>query len=263
MLKSGLVSVSFRKFGVEKILHMCEKARLDCIEWGGDTHVVHGDTALAEKVARMSADAGIEIAAYGSYYRAGFSENSRDDFLDFQAVLNSALALGAKTIRVWAGSGIKSDEVNAAQRREIVDDLLRIGEMAARYDLNVSMEFHGGTLTDCNESATRLKDELPDTSNVDFYWQPKLGYSDEECIDGIRKLTPRITNIHVFHWLIGADGQLVKQLLEPGREHWIKFLDAIDGDGGKHAAMLEFFVDDSEESFYKDAATLKQIITEL
>ena len=263
MLKSGLVSISFRKYGVGEILNMCEKARLDCIEWGGDKHVAHGDTALAEKVARMSADAGIEIASYGSYYKAGFSENSPDNPLAFGAALDSALALGAKTVRVWAGSGINSSEINPVQRREIVDDLLRIGEMAAGFDIKVSMEFHGGTLTDCNESAVRLRHELSDALNVDFYWQPKLEYSDAECLEGIGALMPEINHIHVFQWVLGADGRFVRKLLETGRERWLKFLREINADGRKHAAMLEFFADDSEDNFYKDAATLKQIIDEL
>ena len=168
MIKSGLVSVSFREFSVTKILKMCEKAQLDCIEWGGDKHVVHGDIALAEEVAKMSSEAGIEIASYGSYYKAGFSEMSTETPLTFQAVLDSALALNTKNIRVWAGFGIKSAEINDDQRKEIVDDLLRIGEMSVKHGIKIGLEFHDNTLTDSNESAIRLKQELPDDSNVDF-----------------------------------------------------------------------------------------------
>jgi sugar phosphate isomerase/epimerase len=263
MIKSGLVSISFRKFSVEKILKMCGKAELDCIEWGGDMHVVHGDVPLAEKVAKMSADAGIEIASYGSYYKAGFSETSPEDPLCFQKVLDSAVALKTKTIRVWAGNQIKSAEISDDQRKTIIDDLLRIGEMAAKQDIAIGMEFHGGTLTDCNSSAIKLKQELPTDSNVDFYWQPGVGFSDSECLDGIKGLVPRISNIHTFQWNLNNEGNVTKYLLESGTDHWSKFLNEISKDDKDHAAMLEFILDDSEENFYKDAATLKQIISRL
>ena len=263
MIKSGLVSISFRKFSVEKILEMCEKAELDCIEWGGDIHVPHGDTFLAEKVARMSTDAGIEIASYGSYYKAGFSESSTENQVCFEKVLDSAVALGTKTIRVWAGHQIKSTEINNEQRKIIVDDLLRIGEMAARQDIKIGMEFHGGTLTDSNASASKLKQELPVDSNVDFYWQPGVGFSDSDCLDGIKALAPRISNIHTFQWSLDKEGKIVKKLLETGQGRWINFLDEVSKDGKDHAAMLEFILDDSEENFYKDAVTLKQIINQL
>jgi sugar phosphate isomerase/epimerase len=263
MIKSGLVSVSFRKLNIDKILEMCKKAQIDCIEWGGDIHVPHGNIALAEKVARMSNDAGIEIAAYGSYYFAGHSESAKEVPVKFEAVLDSALALGTKTIRVWAGKTVKSSEISDDSRKIIVDDLLRIGQMAAKHGIEVSMEFHNGTLTDTNESAFKLKNELPLDSNVNFYWQPPLAYNDQQCIEGIKGLQPRISNIHVFQWNRNEDGGLVKNLLETGKKRWVGFLTEINKDGKNHNAMLEFFLDDSEENFYKDSAVLKRIIREL
>jgi len=262
MIKSGLVSISFRKFSVEKILNMCETAQLDCIEWGGDMHVPHGDVALAGKVAKMSSDAGIEIASYGSYYKAGDSETSPENKLYFQQVLDSATALGTKTIRVWAGK-VKSAEISDEQRKIIVDDLLRIGEMAKKQNIKIGMEFHGGTLTDCNASAISLKQELSDDSNVDFYWQPGAGFSDSECLDGIKALAPRVNNIHTFQWTLDSEGNVVKNLLESAKNRWTNFLNEIAKDSKDHAAMLEFILDDSEENFYKDAAALKQIISKL
>jgi sugar phosphate isomerase/epimerase len=263
MIKSGLVSVSFRELSVEKILSMCERAQLECIEWGGDVHVVHGNIALAEKVAKMSANAGIEIASYGSYYFAGFSETSSKKPLFFQKVLDSAVALESKVIRVWAGHQVNSTEIGDEQRKIIVDDLLRIGEMAAKQDIAIGMEFHGGTLTDCNESAVRLKQELPDDSNVNFYWQTHLDYNDDQCLEGIKALAFRINNIHVSNWTKIEEGKYTQHLLETRKGPWIKFLSEIIKDGKNHSAMLEFILDNSEENFYKDVAVLKQIISKL
>ena len=44
-------------------------------------------------------EAGLAIAAYGSYYRV-----EHDDPAPFEPVLATAVELGAPTVRVWAGS---------------------------------------------------------------------------------------------------------------------------------------------------------------
>ena len=100
-IKKGLLTVSFRQLAPQAIVDLVKEAQLACIEWGGDVHVPHGDIAAAEATAAMTVEAGLEVAAYGSYYRTGVSE---DDGLAFQSVLNSAIALGAPSIRVWAGN---------------------------------------------------------------------------------------------------------------------------------------------------------------
>lgn len=71
MLKTGLVSITFRNLKVEEIIDLVVKAGLDAIEWGGDIHVPHGDIKKACKVARLMKKADLEMAAYGSYYRVG------------------------------------------------------------------------------------------------------------------------------------------------------------------------------------------------
>lgn len=68
-IRTGLVSISFRKVAACDLIEEVVKAGQQGIEWGGDVHVPHGDTAKAEQVARWTRDAGLESAAYGSYYR--------------------------------------------------------------------------------------------------------------------------------------------------------------------------------------------------
>ncbi len=41
MIKSGLVSITFRQLTCEQIVDLVSKAKLDAIEWGGDIHVPH------------------------------------------------------------------------------------------------------------------------------------------------------------------------------------------------------------------------------
>ena len=97
-MKPGLVSISFRKLSWQDTLSLAKTAGLEAIEWGGDVHVPHGDVALAREVGEATRAAGLEVAAYGSYYRLG------EPAPDFSDVLASAKALGAPIIRIWAGS---------------------------------------------------------------------------------------------------------------------------------------------------------------
>ena len=100
MLTPGLVSVTFRKLTPEEIIALSAKAGVQSIEWGGDIHVPAGDVARAKEVGQQTRDAGLMVAAYGSYYRlAGGGRFPAP----FEQVLATAAALGAPTIRIWAG----------------------------------------------------------------------------------------------------------------------------------------------------------------
>ena len=71
MLKSGLVSVSFRSLPPEEIVRLAAGCGLGAIEWGGDVHVPPGDIANAARVGEMTRAAGLAVSSYGSYYRLG------------------------------------------------------------------------------------------------------------------------------------------------------------------------------------------------
>ena len=106
MIRGGLVSITFRKLSPRAIIDLVTRANLIGIEWGGDVHVPHGEIRVTRDVAQMTRDAGLLVASYGSYYRVGVSEA---DGLAFARVLESAIALGAPTLRVWAGNRGSAD----------------------------------------------------------------------------------------------------------------------------------------------------------
>ena len=93
-MKTSLISVTFRKKSVEEIVDIACKGGLSAIEWGGDKHVVPGDTQAIQLAKTLCAERGLSISAYGSYYRCNDDE-------DFTPVLETALALGTKIIRVY------------------------------------------------------------------------------------------------------------------------------------------------------------------
>ena len=125
MIRSALVSITFRKLSPAEIIGLVKQAGLDGIEWGGDVHVPHGDVARAGEVRRMTEDAGLQVSAYGSYYRVGHEEPC-----PFEQIVETAVALGAPDIRVWAGKQ-GSEASDAAYRNLVVDTSRRIADLGA------------------------------------------------------------------------------------------------------------------------------------
>jgi len=224
------------------------KAKLRAIEWGGDIHVPHGDLQRAAEVRQRTGEAGLAVSAYGSYYRIGESEANG---LPFERVLETAVALGAPTIRVWAGSA-GSENADEQTRDAVVSESRRIAGVAAREKISVSYEHHSGTLTDTNDSAAALL-EKADHPNLLTLWQPPNEASFEYCLAGLRRLLPFMTNVHVFHWWPTAAD---RRPLSEGAERWLPYLRTVQAAGGSHFASLEFVRDDSAEAFMEDGHTL-------
>jgi 3-dehydroshikimate dehydratase len=258
MIKSGLVSVSFRKLSTDELIKAVKTADLKAIEWGGDVHVPHGNIEKAKEVRNATLNAGLEVAAYGSYYKAGESEESGLSFAD---VLSSAVELGAPTIRVWAGNkGSKAaDEV---YRRKVADDLKRIGALAEQKDISISLEYHVQTLTDSNESAVKLIREV-NHKNVMNYWQPPVNktITHEDCIDGLKAVLHKLTNVHVYYWTLFGD-QYTRYSLAEGYSFWKEYFDIVKSDGKDRYALLEFIKNDELEELNKDADTLNKLLSE-
>jgi sugar phosphate isomerase/epimerase len=249
VIHPGLVSITFRKLTAEQIVGLVRQAGLRGIEWGGDIHVPHGDLNRAREVREMTQQAGLSVAAYGSYYRVGRSE---DEGLPFERVLASAVELGAPTLRVWAGTS-GSAATDEAARQKIVQDLRRIASLAAATRITISLEFHGGTLTDTTESALHLLNEVGH-DNLFTYWQPLLELTDAESVAGLEKLKTYLTHLHVYQW---GGSFTNRQPLAEGQARWKSFLDVARSLPGEHYAMLEYVPDDSPENFLRDGATLR------
>lgn len=247
MLKSGLVTITFRKFDKEKITKISSDAGLSLLEWGGDIHVPPMNKAAIDSASTLTKNSGLKTVAYGSYYKCRGSED------DMRAVVDTAVLLGAETIRVWAGEG-HTNEMSADTRQGFVDNLRKICRYAASKNITVSTEFHPHTLTDCTESTMRMIDEVAD-NNLRLYWQPNQHKTEEYNIDSLKTVLPYLTNVHVFTWR-GDD----KFPLIDGESSWRKYIDIIASDGRDHGMLLEFIHDNTEEQFYRDAEVLRKWI---
>lgn len=254
MFRTGLVSITFRQLGVEEIIELVKPAGLEFIEWGGDIHVPHGDVERAMRVGQLTREAGLEVSAYGSYYRVGHSE---DEGLSFESVLDSAVGLQARVIRVWAGK--KEDhEADAEYRAMIAEDSSRIADMAGEKGVKVAYEYHGGTLTNSGQSCRDLL-EAVDHPNVFTFWQPIHGLEPAENCRQMDLVVPWIIAVHVFHWWPTYE---TRHLLEEGRENWVKYFENLKDISEKRdlPAMLEFAKDDLEVNFRQDAVSLLSML---
>jgi sugar phosphate isomerase/epimerase len=228
------------------------QAGVSSIEWGGDVHVPAGEINRAREVGRWTREAGLMVSAYGSYYRLGGGGN---ESAPFERVLAGAAALAAPTIRVWAGAK-GSVDCSAQERREIIDDTLRVAEMAGRAGITVSLEYHDGTLTDTRASVRALLDEL-DHPNIEFLWQPSHGEPVEACAGRLLDVLPRLRNVHVFHWWPTARER--HPLIE-GETRWRTYIDIVRETGRPADFLLEFVLNDSPGQFLADAATLRRFL---
>jgi len=240
MFRTGLVSVTFRQLPPEEIISLAVRAGLEGIEWGGDVHVPCGDPAAAARVGEATRRAGLTVFSYGSYYRAGQNPE------DFSCVVETARALGAPHVRIWAGEK-GSAEAEDGERARVTEDCRRAGLLAKKAGLAVSAEFHGGTLTDTPDSALRLIRE----AGISTYWQPNQFRDRAYNLHTLEAVLPYVTGVHVFTWR-GREWLPLAQ----GEEDWMAYLALLREDGAEHPLMMEFVPGHEPSAFLRDAKAL-------
>lgn len=262
-MKSGLVSVSFRKKGICELIKATKESGLKYIEWGGDVHIPMGNVKLARRVRRLMHGAGLKCASYGSYF--GLMYHCDEHFpLPFKKVLKTAKALGAKTIRVWLGwprCGCKKgceqyvcqNGYNRAVR--ITKELCR---QTRKFDptLTLSIECHFATLTDDYHDTLKFISDVNE-DNLRLYWQPNHAKGFEYNLEALKALLPWITNVHVFNW----DKDAKKYPLCDGTGDWDKYLEVLnDKNEGERICFLEFMPDGELTSLPCEAKTLNKLL---
>lgn len=249
MIRTGLVSITFRNLSVKDIIKLVKQAGLDGIEWGGDIHVPHGDIETAKKVRELTVEAGLAIPSYGSYYRIGTYENYIEEF---KKVLDSAVELGAPVIRVWAGNKASIDSDDNWYNK-IIDESNAIGKMASDKGIKIAYEYHQNTLLDTLDSADKVMQAV-NTNYVGSYWQPLNEHDMVNREQGLNDVLDYLTNVHMYYW---PDCQ--RAPLEDGVDEWNKYFSIINNLDRDVFALIEFVKDDSTEQFLDDAKALRQL----
>nr|WP_238355345.1 TIM barrel protein [Kribbella sandramycini] len=229
----------------DEVVEVAAKAGLKAIEWGGDIHVPLGDLVTAKRVRNLTSVHGLEIAAYGSYLRAGAADRE-----EMRATVATAEALGAPRIRVWAGS-VGTAEAGVGDRMAVTRGLAELAEVAAGSGIEIALEFHRNTLTDEIDSTITLLMDVG-APNLTTYWQPPVGLGDEECLDQLEALLPWLVSVHVFSW--EPDG--ARRPLATRESLWRQVLHRLQNDPREINALLEFVEDNKPEQLLTDAADL-------
>ena len=242
-MRAGLVSVTFRRFGIEEIVRLMDRARLTAVEWGGDVHVTDPRSACEAK--RLCDESGIKICSLGSYFRV-----TQDTELLKKSV-ELADMLGTDMIRIWCGAK-GSGELDEAARARVIDALNECCITAEGQLL--SLEFHGGTLTDSLESVKRLIDETVSFKNLRFHWQPRWDWPEADNMKALETIKDRIGHMHVFCWEHGSGG-ITRKPLSDGEQLLKDAFSRCDAD-----VLIEFVRNDSPEAFFEDAEALNRMI---
>jgi sugar phosphate isomerase/epimerase len=247
----GLCSVTFRALPYEDVLAHAGDAAIEAIEWAGDSHVPLGDLARARSVGAATRARGIAVASYGSYIEAGVASSDA-----FASALETAVALGAPNVRVWAGRrGVPSAAVSAEERDRVAAALREFTDRAASGGVTVSLEYHRETLTDGLASTLDLLQRV-DRRNLFTYWQPRPGLDSREAAAELRALRPWLSHLHVFHW----DRHRARFALADAASFWTPLLEAAasfdDARLPRRWAMLEFVRGDDPLLFSEDARAL-------
>ncbi len=249
-IQPGIVSATFRALTVEEIVRVTAESGLVAIEWSSDVHVPVGDLAAGQKAKDLTDAAGLKVASYGSYYRAGRGES-------FSDVVHSAANLGAPNIRVWPGDS-GSAESDTETRKAVVRDLQTACSVAEQFGITVSLEFHGGTLTDTLGSTLQLIDEV-DRPNLKVYWQPVPDRPHPTRLHELDCLLPYLSNLHVFQWTKAGSAVVRHPLVEGGRE-WPDYLRLAEGD---RFALLEFVPQDDPQTLCDEARALRRWLNKI
>jgi sugar phosphate isomerase/epimerase len=253
-MKAGLVSISFRQLSPGAIVAAAAECGLAGIEWGGDRHVPHGDTGTALEVRRLTGEAGLETASYGSYYH--FDECDPDSAAEgpeMESVLDTAEALGAPAIRVWAGRRDPS-ETPAALRAAITDRAREFAAAAVARGMRLDFEFHDHTLTASPESTLRLLEEV-DHPAVHTLWQPPLQTAVADRLKGLRLVRDRVSNLHCNHF--AQDPWPEIHPLSEGEAEWRRYLAEFGKTGTTRWVLIEHVRDHSLENLKADAEALR------
>jgi sugar phosphate isomerase/epimerase len=251
----GLCSITFRSLTPEDVIDLAERAGVQGIEWGADVHAAPGGGADVAALGQRTRDAGLAVASYGSYLGMAPSSDAQID-----AVLDSAEALGAPMVRIWAELGVTPDSA-ADDRRRVSEHTAVLVDRIAERGLVATLEFHPGTLTETAWSANELLDAVA-RSELRTHWQPDPSLAPGTALAELSAVTAHLAHLHVFAW--GTGGIDDRRPLADGAALWVPALELAGREGaavpGDRYALCEYVRGDDPEQFVADARVLRSWI---
>lgn len=244
MLKTGVVSVSFRGLGVDDVIRVTKEAGLKYIEWGSDVHAPYVDIEKVKYIAEAQKAAGISCSSYGTYFKIG--EHGTNELYGY---IEAAKILGTNVLRLWCGNK-NHENLTPREREFLISESKKAAKIAEEMGAVLCMECHQSSFTNSLEGALDLMQSV-NSPAFRMYWQYSHKATLEENIEYATKIAPYTENVHVFYFEEGK-----KKTLMAGKELWEKFMPCFDG---KQHFLLEFMPDSRPESLPEEAKALNEL----
>lgn len=245
MFKTGLVSVSFRKYTPEEILKEMQKVNLKYIEWGSDIHAPCDDEEKLEEIVNLQKKYGIICCSYGTYFRVGVNESE-----SIKQYISAAKKLGTDIIRIWCGNK-NYEDYSSEEKQALFDECRKITRIAETECVKLCLECHNNTFTNCLYGAVEIMNEIGSYA-FRMYWQPNQ-YRDETTNLNYAKAVAEYTEtIHIFNW--NGDE---KYPLSEACNIWRKYLASFSGNEN---LLLEFMPDGQLETLKAESRAMFDIV---
>ncbi len=237
-MKIGLCSIARKTDPLTEVCAEAAAVGFEGIElWGRPPHLPEPTEAAGAAAREVVLAAGLSPAVCGSYLRPG-----TDGFAgELDGVLAAARGYGAPLLRVWAG-GVADHQADESVWRRVVADFEVL--LAACGELGVTVERHGGTLTESEAGAARLLDLLPDP-RLTLNYQIRRGADQAGTLAELVRFGPRLGNVHAHN--VRGDGPWS---LAGGDLDYGLLLACLSDLGYKGYVELEFLVVDGRHDGY-------------
>ena len=249
MIKLGLCSVTFRKKSMKELVELCSSIGLEGIEVGGDIHLPPGSPQeVVEEVVELCRSAGLEIPSYGSYFNV--MEHGKQDFAP---VLETALQLGAGTIRIWPG-WVEPDQLTDEQLADISSTARAAAEAAAEKNVRVAFEYHLNSPTSGAKSTLRVL-EAANHDNLYTYYQYLKPDGIERNVDDLKAVFPRLAYVHCHYY----EGDNYMSLAQ-GRQEWAVICNTLRELNYQGFIFMEFVKGNTPEQLAEDVTLLRELL---
>lgn len=270
MIRLGLTSSAFLTKSPKEVLDLAKGLKLDAVEWGGESHVPHGDSARAAGLLMDTLRAGLTVAAYAPTYRV---DRRGESGLGFGPILEVASALHAPLIRVYVGAverrGAAAELAprhaaaeDPADRAALVAELRRLGDLADPRGITICLSLGLRTRLDRYVAARELVDEAAHPF-VKAAWEPLPGAEAEAATSSLAEGERGYALL--FARRVDREGRPGRLREEPEawRERLRLFTERAGDKGMGRFVLLGRIGDEDEERLADDAAFLRELALEL
>lgn len=244
-MKDGFTSTSLRKYSIREVVDAAVRCGASAIEWGTDYHILTEDDALLAK--KLCDENNIIIRSLGTYYRIG-----QKDYAEWERLCRLCSITGAKYMRTWLGTK-SSEKTNEENYNALIDESLRLADIADKYGAVISNECHHDTYNDVTSSSLRY---LEDTQGrIKTYYQSWYRDRDGD-FKKLEKLFSYVSDVHIsfselkkFQLFHKKDEKFIPDIIKDLSEK------CFDG-----YVFIEFTADNSPDNLVKDILKLKELI---